>query len=158
MENQDLIKRIQELEKWKAERERQQITFPLDFPSIDILSKYFMHITNEVKTISPTSGNTLTSYIGIQGNYQFNVEQNIFVPYTVNTTSDVLTVTGKYYFEDNQQVYVTTEDTAPSPLVPGTTYFVINSTGQSFKLSLTSGGAAINITTSGTGKQYIFFL
>ena len=33
MNNEELIARIEALEKWKADRERQQITFPLDFQS-----------------------------------------------------------------------------------------------------------------------------
>jgi len=41
-----LENRIKELEKWKAEKEKQQISFPLDNQSIDILKKYFMRIVS----------------------------------------------------------------------------------------------------------------
>lgn len=43
----------------------------------------------------------------------------------------------------------------PAPLVAGTTYFIVNKTGSTAKLSLTSGGTAINLTTNGTGTNSI---
>lgn len=43
----------------------------------------------------------------------------------------------------------------PAPLVAGTNYFIVNKTGSTAKLSLTSGGAAINLTTNGTGTNKI---
>lgn len=157
MDNQDLIKRIEALEKWKADRERQQIVYPLDFQSQQILAKYFMHITGTVFTTGGAGGNIFTHYIGNQDNLQFQVDKNTFIPYTVVPSTNVFTVTGGTYFEDDTQVYVSTEDTPPSPLVAGDPYFIINSTGQTFKLSLTQGGAEINITDTGTGRQYIYF-
>lgn len=43
----------------------------------------------------------------------------------------------------------------PAPLAAGTDYYVINSVSSSFKLSLTSSGGAVNITTAGTGTHTI---
>lgn len=43
----------------------------------------------------------------------------------------------------------------PAPLVAGTTYFIVSKTGNTAKLSLTSGGSAINLTTNGTGTNSI---
>jgi len=40
-------------------------------------------------------------------------------------------------------------------LTPGTTYYALASTGTSFNLSLTAGGAAINTSGAGSGTQYI---
>jgi len=157
MDNQQLLKRIEALEKWKKEREAQQIVYPLDFQSQSILGNYFMHITSMVKTFVGSSNNIFTSFIGSQGSNEFQVGSNTFIPYTVDVTSNILTTAGKVYFENDQNVYVSTEDTPPPPLTTTGNYFVINSTGQSFKLSLTQGGAAINITDTGVGKQYIYF-
>jgi len=157
MDIETLNKRIEALEKWKKERETQQFVYPLDFQSQSILGNYFMHITSIVKNFVGSSNNIFTSFIGSQGPNEFQVGSNTFIPYTVNITSNVLTTAGKIYFEDDQNVYVSTEDTPPSPLTTTGNYFVINSTGQSFKLSLTQGGAEINITDVGVGKQYIYF-
>ena len=157
MDNQNLLKRIEVLEKWKADRERQQIVYPLDFQSQEILAKYFMHITSTVLTVAGAGGNTFTTYIGNQGSLQFQVDKNTFIPYTVVPSTNIFTVTSGTYFDNDMQVYVSTEDTPPAPLVAGTNYFVINSTGQSFKLSATMGGVAIDITDVGVGRQYIYF-
>lgn len=43
----------------------------------------------------------------------------------------------------------------PAPLVAGTTYFISGKVGNTAKLSATSGGAAINLTTNGTGTNSI---
>lgn len=156
MDNQDLQARVAALEKWKADRERQQITFPLDVQSQRVLNKYFMHVTGSITTVGGASGNTFVEYIGQQANIEFVVSANTYIPYTVNTTTDVFTVTN-YNFENGMLVNVATSDTTPAPLVSGTDYYVVNSTGLTFKLSLTFGGAAIDITTTGTGSQYIYF-
>lgn len=166
MDNENLLARIEALERWKQERERQQIKLPLDATSIAVLQKYFMRLTSSIQTTSAT-GNTFITYLGSQGNpdfvgpglVNFQVAASNLFPYTVNATSDVFTIAyGR--FSNDERVIVDTEDTAPAPLVVGTDYYVVNaaSDGQTFKLSATLGGAAINITTTGTGSQYISYL
>lgn len=156
MDNTNLENRIRELEKWKEERTRQQIAFPLDAESVKILSNYLMSLSGTVRTISGVGGNEFIYYTGQQGDKDFQVSINTFVPYTVNTTADTVTVQ-KNVFENDTQVYLSTSDTYPTPLDGVTTYYVVNSTGLTFQLSLTSGGAAINITSTGVGSQYIYF-
>lgn len=155
-ENQQLEARIRELEKYVAERKRQQISFPLDVQSRIILQNYFMSITGVVKTVGGVSGNEFISYIGQQGDFPFEVSYNTFIPYTVNVSSNVLTVQ-RIAFQDDQMVYVSTSGTPPSPLDTVTNYFVVNSSGLTFQLSLTQGGAPIDITDDGDGSQYIYF-
>jgi hypothetical protein len=43
----------------------------------------------------------------------------------------------------------------PTGLTPGTTYYVINSTGSTFNLSTTAGGSAINTSGTQSGTHYI---
>jgi hypothetical protein len=52
-------------------------------------------------------------------------------------------------------ITLTTTGYLPPPLVPGRTYYVLNSTGTTFNLSLTAGGAAINTSAAGSGAHYI---
>ena len=46
---------------------------------------------------------------------------------------------------------LTTSNTLPAGLAIDTRYYVVNKTASTFQLSLTEGGAAINITDAGTG-------
>ncbi len=151
-----LENRIKMLEDWKAKKEKQQISFPLDIESQTVLRNYFMAITGVVKTVGGASGNEFTNYIGKQGNYNFQVDANTFYPYSVVVSSNVFTVQG-IAFQNDQQVYVSTSDTPPAPLTAGTQYFVVSASGFTFKLALTSGGTAIDITDTGIGLQYIYF-
>lgn len=58
------------------------------------------------------------------------------------------------FFSDDQQVTLTSTGSLPSPLLTGQFYYVIDATTNSFKLSLTSGGSAIDITDTGVGVHY----
>lgn len=158
MDNNQLLQRIEELEKWKAEKERQQIKFPLDITSQQVLANYFMQITGSVASaITGASSRYFLEYLGKQGPYNFSVSQNTYVPYTVNTGTNIFTAQTEFY--ENTEVYVafTQGGVPPSPLTEGTPYYVVNTTGNSFKLSATLGGASINITDTGTGTQYLYY-
>jgi hypothetical protein len=75
----------------------------------------------------------------------------------VNVSTDYVTVNSYLRFFNGDIVNVATDDTSPSPLLAGVNYYVINSDGTTFQLSLTGGGAAINITTAGSGQQFISY-
>lgn len=162
----DLIKRIEVLEKYKADREQQQITLPLDQQSIDILNQYFFRVKDiYVYTVTGASSHVIAEVIGeqkdvvapITGLFRTNKISFAFsntVPYVVDPTSNFITA-GDGMFLDDAEVTVYTSDTEPSGLTAGDTYYVRDSTGNRFKLSLTVGGAAIDITDGGTGRQFI---
>lgn len=171
-----LENRVVELENWKRERLLQQITFPLDERSIEILKEYFMHITTVIEYDAGAGSNHFRVFLGKQGTknivkssypnaqlgkeVEFGISDVPFVGYTVNVTTNYLTTyqySGNLKFFDDVAVTLATEGTAPDPLdaVTGTTYYVINSDGYTFQLSATLGGSAINITTAGTGRQFI---
>lgn len=163
MDNQELTRRIEALEKWKKDRERQQIVFPLDAQSVTILNNYFMSITGQI-IYTNASGIDFTNWIVKQGPTAGVVSIGLpLFRFTVNTTTNVLTIgldianNNQGSFNDDDQVFVTSTDTLPSPLVTAVPYYVVNSTGTTIQLSTTSGGAAIDITTSGTGEQFIQF-
>lgn len=59
---------------------------------------------------------------------------------------------------DGAQVNLISTGALPSPLSTAVTYYVVSSDGGSFKVSLTSGGTAINITDSGLGAHYWVFV
>lgn len=155
-----LKRKVAELEKWKTEREKQQIAYPFDYQSIEILNEHFMRIISEYSWQGGAGANTFRSYLGKQNQTIFEVNPPSLVTYTVDVTSNYLTTSqfsGNLKFWDNDQVILYTDGTAPNPLSAGlgTVYHVINSDGYTFQLSLTSGGAAIDITNNGTGMQFI---
>jgi hypothetical protein len=68
------------------------------------------------------------------------------------TVADLLTAPGHTLVNDDQvRVLSIPGATLPTGLSEGTTYFVISVSGDTFSLSATQGGAAINITAAGAG-------
>ena len=67
---------------------------------------------------------------------------------TIDNTTDTFTATA-HGFTSNQTVRISYNST-PGGLDYATTYYVRNETANTFQVSLTSGGAAINITSNGS--------
>jgi len=68
------------------------------------------------------------------------------------TVADVLTAPGHSVVNDNVvRILIVPGGTLPTGLTEGTTYFVISQSGDTFSLSTTQGGGAVNITASGSG-------
>jgi hypothetical protein len=70
-------------------------------------------------------------------------------------TSDTCT-SPSHGYEDNDMVYLLSSGDLPAGLSSAIPYYIINSTSDTFKLSLTSGGAAVNITDTGAGFHYLY--
>ena len=77
------------------------------------------------------------------------------IVFTANSTTDVLTSVGNLLSDGDEVTVVNTGGALPAPLVAGTSYFVRDKSGGTFKLAATAGGAAIDITTDGTGINAI---
>lgn len=69
---------------------------------------------------------------------------------SVNTATDFLT-SNNHGLNNNNVIYMSGLN-LPAPLVQGTQYFVRNKTTNTFQVSLSSGGSAIDITTAGSGS------
>lgn len=94
--------------------------------------------------------------------FQDNASANIFggvagsFVFTVDTVTDELNC-ASHPFVDTNTMYVESTGTLPAGLSPATLYHVVNSAvGASLKLSLTSGGIAIDITGVGTGSHRVY--
>lgn len=163
----DLEKRIVALEKWKADREKQQITFPLDIQSIDALNTYFMRLTGGYSIDAGAGGHTFVTYFGRQTRVDnlsgfatspalFEVSKSTTYRYSItDLTNDIATISGTTIADGNRFSILTT-DTVPNPLSTADTYFAIEVTPTTFKFSL-DGVTPINITTTGVGIQYLYF-
>ena len=69
---------------------------------------------------------------------------NGIVPYTVDDTANTIESPGHPFTDDEQVVFYGAA--APGGLVEGTPVYVVNAAADSFQVSLTEGGAAIDLT------------
>lgn len=82
-------------------------------------------------------------------------------PVTVNAGTDIVTLAAHGMAANTKIKFLGT--TPPDPLVFGTVYYLVVDTAGTFKVALTSGGAAVDITSNGvnvkvsTMCQYRFF-
>jgi hypothetical protein len=67
-------------------------------------------------------------------------------------TDNTITATGHTY-QDGAPVKASTSGTLPTPLVAGTQYYVRDAAANTLKLSLTPGGAVVDITNTGSGTH-----
>ena len=73
--------------------------------------------------------------------------------FTMVASTDIATAPGQSFVNTDKVIVLTQSGTAiPTGLTQGTIYFIISVSGNTFQLSLTSGGAAINTTADGGGK------
>lgn len=152
--NPDQERRLKVLEDWKKAREIQQITFPLDSKSVEILQNYFMRILGTLSSFG-AGGDVETSYIGKQANLEFIVGKNQFIPYSVDVANDLIIPSMQVGFENGQKIYFLSEDTFPGGM-GGIDYYVINAGGGSFQISTVPAGAAVDITSVGVGRQWLW--
>jgi hypothetical protein len=68
----------------------------------------------------------------------------------VNTGTETFT-SNTHGYANGTPVQVSATTTLPAPLVAATTYYVINAAANTYQLSLTATGSAIDITTAGSG-------
>lgn len=75
---------------------------------------------------------------------------------TIDTVSDTITVSGGHAFIDGDLVVISNYGmgTIPGGIKTNIKYYVISSNGTSFKLSATTGGEAVDITSSGGTTGY----
>ena len=107
------------------------------------------------------SGDTLNGGGGGAGGEAFDiidVQDRNFDPADVNTGTEVITLPATTFpnaqnVRDGTKCQVSTTGTLPSPLAVSTDYWVVGASGNTIQLSATKGGAAIDLTTQGTGTH-----
>ncbi|MFB2832994.1 hypothetical protein [Floridanema evergladense] len=70
--------------------------------------------------------------------------------FTANASTDVITTSANHDFLTNMPITVSGAN-LPAPLTATGTYYARDITANTFKLALTAGGVAIDLTTAGTG-------
>jgi hypothetical protein len=79
----------------------------------------------------------------------------IDIVFTADSTTDLLTSISNQLVNGNEVTVGNTGGALPAPLVAGTPYFVRDKSSDTFKLAATLGGTAINLTSNGTGTNFI---
>lgn len=74
---------------------------------------------------------------------------------TISIASPGVVTLNGHGFPANAPVVLSTSGTLPTGLTAGTTYYVVNPTANTFQLSATKGGAAINTSGSQSGTQSV---
>ena len=82
--------------------------------------------------------------------------KNIYTVSSINTTTDVITMTAPHGWSATTPVCITSSGTYPGGLAQDIVYYVVSPSGADLKLSLTSGGSAIDITSAGSGTIRIY--
>jgi len=75
--------------------------------------------------------------------------------FTVDTATDVLT-SASHGLIDGQIVHMASTTTLPTGLSSNTVYYVRDSTSSTFRVSLSSGGVAVDITSAGSGTHSVY--
>lgn len=161
-----LQREINELKAWKAQREAQQITFPIDEKSLTILNKYFLTKSGILEFVNASGQVSRIALLKQDGRTEAVGVYDSLPRYTVDVSSNEIIMgldivnLGKGSFSDDQQVLLLTTGAHPAPFADAVVYYVVNanSDGTVFQLSATSGGSAINITDTGSGEQYMYLL
>jgi hypothetical protein len=98
-------------------------------------------------------GSTAIGNITVLGEYQITYSTGN--SYTIDLSSPTLISTGipavfsaKFKMANTTPVTLATTGSLPAPFTPGTTYYVVNTSGYTFSLAATSGGTAINSTSN----------
>lgn len=108
-------------------------------------------LTNAGTLLSPLSGQAL-GYMDLEATAPATTFN--FATTDVNIGTEFITVTG-HGFSNGRTISFTTSGTLPGGLVTATTYYVVNSTLNTFQVSLTSGGTFIDLTSVGTGTHTV---
>ncbi len=75
--------------------------------------------------------------------------------FTAVAATNVCTVFGRTFSTGDRVQVMNSGGSLPGGLAVLTTYFVISASGSTFSLSLTSGGSAVDITSTGNGTHFI---
>jgi hypothetical protein len=81
------------------------------------------------------------------GRFQFGT-----ATFTVNASTDVVT-SNAHGLVDGMIIQVSSTTTLPDPLAADTDYYIISATTNTFKVSTTRGGSAVDLTDTGTGTH-----
>lgn len=78
-----------------------------------------------------------------------------FSPSAVDTGTDIITITAHGLEDDDPVMFSNSGGALPSPLTSTDIYYVISAATDTFQVSLTEGGSAVNFSDQGTGTHTV---
>lgn len=75
--------------------------------------------------------------------------------FTVDNTTEIFTINSHGYVLNDGISFANVGGALPTPLVAGTIYYARDITTNTFRVATTPGGAALNITSNGTGTNRV---
>ena len=155
-ELEQLKRQVQELQRWKESKERQQIEFPLDQQSKDVLKKDLIIVTG--RGFFTRANGQIGAYF-LETNINGKSELiGIYPPqtyFTSNSSANTLIMRG-HGFSNDERVGLLTITGFPAPLIDGFPFWIVNATADTVQLSDTQGGSVINLTSEGSGYMSYF--
>lgn len=126
---------------------------PQTMPSTD----YVVNLTATPSFIVPVWGKLWPIAIFQQGSVVITYDAGYASKFTADATANTLTVSSSpKTWAINDVIRVTNSGgLLPAPLAAHTDYYVVAAAAGVYQISLTSGGSAIDLTTTGTGTNYI---
>lgn len=111
-------------------------------------------LASDITAFVAVSDKTTTSAVDYTPS-DFNLTHDqTFTDSDVSTTNDTITITS-HGLTNGDPVQFTTAGTLPTGISIGTTYYVVSSTSNTFKISTTVGGGAVDITAAGSGTSTV---
>lgn len=174
-ENREIIERLESLENWRRERERQQIIYPLDKDSIDILNQHYLHLVAAYPYAGGASGRQFVTFIaqqdynpireitdsnGVAWGFtysKFQLPQANIIPYAANPGNNRITMFDDIDIDSGIHALFYTNGVAPGGITAGLgspAYRINNLRDRSFEIQDTAG-TTVDITTAGEGKQFL---
>ncbi|MBD3675598.1 MAG: phage head-tail connector protein [Planctomycetaceae bacterium] len=117
---------------------------------------YQVDLFREPARIMPAWGKHWPTGVRYQANsITATYKAGYLIPFTVNTGTDVITTPGYSPSNGTRVRFSTSGGLLPSPLSALTDYYVVSASGTSWSVSLTEGGASVDITDAGGGLLFV---
>lgn len=117
-------------------------------------SKYTVDMRSRPGRIVPAYGESWPTTRDVPNAVDIRFVAGGTTPFTA-ATNDIVTPKGRTFANGDLVRLTNSGGALPAGLSKDTDYYVVEASGGTFKLSLTSGGAAVDITGTGTGTHYI---
>ena len=120
-------------------------------------SDYQVDTVAEPGCVWPAYGDTWPDLRSDRATVTIQYTAGHLVPFTADDTGDTITTSG-HSFSDGDRLRLSNSGGAdgalPDPLAELTDYYVVSASGSTCQLALTAGGAAIDLTDTGTGSHF----
>lgn len=107
--------------------------------------------STRIETLEVQNPNTTQMWLQIL-NCASLADAKLNVTFTATAATDLITSTA-HGLVNNRRIHLFTTGTLPAGLLTDTSYYVVNVTTDTFQVSLTPGGTAVDITDTGSGTH-----